>query len=283
MSISSTIFNDSCISYGSLSNAKIFKKISNYIARFYQSYIYINQVLLSGALYINERQILKLRSKLFDGPIMLKMLKLIRSEYINALDSHMQGCKAGARYLLFLGVIAMLAYSMVYPAAASFLQNGFFLQVDSFGLDSSPVLCNLASPGIAVTELDNGTDVVVSQGTKITINLVETDPHQNWGLVNAVGADSLNNSLIVAYPLRHQFVLQAESSCVVLFMLIDEPSDKMIKYLKFNLIVAPPTSGIGWPEFSPDMAPAFGWPPQLKFSEDDRGELPLLSYEGFVL
>jgi len=195
----------------------------------------------------------------------------------------MQGCSAGARYIIFFGVAAIIAYSMAYPAAASFLQNGFFLRVDSFGLDSSPVLCNLASPGVAVTELDNGTDVVVSQGTIITINLVETNPDQNWGLVNAVGADNLNNSLIIAYPLRHHFVLRAESSCAVLFMLVDDQSDKMVKYLKFNLIVDPPTSGIGWPEFSPDIAPAFGWPPQLKFSEEETGELPLLSYEGFVL
>ena len=195
----------------------------------------------------------------------------------------MTGYRPGARYLLIITFTIMLACYLVSPAAATYLPNGFFLQTYSFGLDSAPVLCNLTSAGLTVTDLDNGNDIVTTAGTNITIDLMETDPNQNWGLANAVGVDSLENNIIVAFPLQHQFVLRAQSSCVVLFLLVDSKNNTVIKKLEFNLIVDPPVSGIGWPEFSPAIAPSFGWPVELKFTPGNSGSLPLLSYEGFVL
>jgi len=186
-------------------------------------------------------------------------------------------------HLLILGLAIILAFYLVSPATASFLQNGFFLQTYSFDIDSAPVLCNLASTNLTVSQLDNGNNIMTAEGTNITINLVETDPYQNWELANAAGADYTGNSLIIAYPLYHQFTLTARSSCVVLFLLVDDRNENVVKELTFNLIVDPPISGMGWPNFSPDLEPSFGWPVESKFSPGDTGSLPLLSYEGIVL
>ena len=77
---------------------------------------------------------------------------------------------------------------MITPATGSFFKNQFFLQTYTFGLNTVPVLWDGSSNTTLVTQLDQGNDIVTVRGQVITVTLMETDPYQNWQLMDARGA-----------------------------------------------------------------------------------------------
>ncbi len=164
---------------------------------------------------------------------------------------------------IFLAIILLIC--MVTPATGSFFKDQFFLQTYTFGLNTVPVLWDGSSENKLVTLLDEGSDIVTIQGQVITVTLMETDPYQNWQLMDAEGAGYTGNDILVTYPVQHQFKLKANYSCPIYFRLTDDRNGKTIETFDFNLIVATPTSGLGWPDFSPDCEPSFGWPVMSKF------------------
>lgn len=120
-------------------------------------------------------------------------------------------------------------------------------------------------PGLTVTEL-TGTDfIVAARGDTFNVSLMETDPHLNWEFIGGEGVYYQGNSLIETYPVRHVFKLKANYSCTMHFKMIDDRNGYAVKAFDVNLVVAPPLSGLGWPEISPDLMPFFSWPPRSRF------------------
>jgi hypothetical protein len=173
-------------------------------------------------------------------------------------------CRA-ISYILALCMAVMLFASLVSPANGSFFRDQFFLQTYTFGLNTVPVLWDGSSNNLLVTRLDQGSDIVTIKGQLITVTLMETDPYQNWQLMDAAGVNYTGNDILVTYPVQHQFDLKAIYSCPVRFRMIDDRDGKTIKTFDFYLVVAAPVSGLGWPEYSPDCVPSFVWPIGTKF------------------
>lgn len=169
------------------------------------------------------------------------------------------------RFILALCFVFILMPHVANNVSGSFFKNGYYPQPYSYSIETFPMLKAYTAPGIIVTERDEGGCIVTSSGRSINVSLAEADPFQNWLLVEAAGAQCLNNSLIDSYPVKHIFQLKALESSVVRFKLIDERSGNTIKIFPFSLIVDEPVSGIGWPKFSRDIVPSFIWPIQPKF------------------
>ncbi len=170
-----------------------------------------------------------------------------------------------AAYLLSLCAATLFLASALSPAAGSYFKNQYYPMAYEYSLFSSPLLVNCTLPGLTVTELSDVDFIVAARGDTINVSLMETDPRLNWEYAGGYGIQYLGNSLIETYPVRHLFKLKINSSGIVRFKMLDDRDGRVVKTFEVKLAVAPPLSGLGWPEISPDLTPSFGWPPRLKF------------------
>ncbi len=173
-------------------------------------------------------------------------------------------CRARS-YIIAICMVVMLFTCMIQPATGYLIKNQYYLQTYTFGLYTVPVLWDGTSNNRLVTLLDQGTNIVTYPGENITVTLMETDPNQNWELMDAGGAHNTGNDVLVTYPVEHQFYLKTIYSCPVSFRMTDDRSGQIVKTFNFYMVVAGPVSGIGWPAFSSDCAPSFVWPVRPKF------------------
>ncbi len=168
-------------------------------------------------------------------------------------------------YFLAICTAFLFLIGAVSPASGSYFKNLYFPTAYSYSIDTSPVLVDCSLPGVTVTELAVFDHLVLGPGTIFNVSLMETDPHLNWAFLKADGVLYMGNGLIETFPVRHVFKLRAYDPCTVRFSMADDRTGKLVRTFSFNLVVDRPLSGLGWPAFSPDLTPSFGWPPILKF------------------